>query len=203
MSTDHVETILAAPKHKPLLVLDMDETLLFGVDLEDDDKTKRTPLPGLAIDFQIDTVIYYLRPHLREFLTRMWKVYDVAIWSVAGPMFVEGATKQFMADLPEPLFVWSNRKASFKSIHEPYYERVRVKDLKKVWKAGFSCAERTLIVEDTPSKCILNYGNAVYIKEFVGDQSDEELLHLAAYLESIADHPNFRTFEKRRWRDKF
>ncbi|MBS1992655.1 MAG: HAD family hydrolase [Cyanobacteria bacterium SZAS LIN-3] len=192
----------AAAQKKPLLILDMDETLLFGVDLEDDDKAKRIPLPGVAVDFQIDTVLYYKRPHLDEFLRRMWKVYDLAVWSFAGATFVEGATAQFMTGHPTPLFVWNGKRSSHKTVFEPYYQRVRVKNLKHVWKLGFD-KNRTLIVEDSPEKCILNYGNAVYIKEFVGDQGDEELLHLAAYLETLVHEPSFRKVEKRHWREKF
>jgi len=50
-----------------------------------------------------------------------------------------------------------------------------VKDLKKVWKKSKKSnannfklmkKERTLIVENTPQQCILNYGNAIYVPTY-------------------------------------
>jgi carboxy-terminal domain RNA polymerase II polypeptide A small phosphatase len=175
---------------------------LFGVDLDDEDKSKRIPLPNVSVDFQVDTVLYYKRPHLDEFLTRMWKIYDLAVWSSAGALWVEGATRAYMKGHPEPLFVWSSNKCSKKVIFEPYYQTIRIKELHKVTKLGFDL-DRTLIVDDTPAKGMKNYGNIITIREFVGNQADEELLHLAAYLESLVDAPNFRKVEKRGWRNRF
>ena len=57
-----------------------------------------------------------------------------------------------------------------------------------------------LIVDDTPEKSRNNYGNAIYIKEFSGDTTDEELKHLHDYLLTLKKVDNVRTIEKRGWR---
>jgi RNA polymerase II subunit A small phosphatase-like protein len=183
---------------KPLLILDLDETLLHAIDIEDRNNNK--PIPGLTIDFWVGKILVYKRPHLSEFLTRVWQRYDVAIWSSGGKDYVEGAVKVIMADDPQPLFVWTSSRCTQRKDFEPYRE-YNIKNLQKLWKRFDR--KRILIVDDSPEKCVRNYGSAIYIREFVGAQNDEELLHLAAYLESLADEPNFRTIEKRGWRNRF
>jgi RNA polymerase II subunit A small phosphatase-like protein len=185
-------------QEKPLLILDLDETLLHAVDSED--KKNDKPLPGVAIDFWVGPIMVYRRPHLAEFLSRVWQHYDVAVWSSGGKDYVEGAVKVIMADHPQPLFVWTSSRCTRRVDFDPYRE-YNFKNLQKLSKRFDK--NRMLIVDDSPEKCIRNYGSAIYIKEFVGDQADEELLHLADYLESLADAPNFRSIEKRGWRNRF
>jgi RNA polymerase II subunit A small phosphatase-like protein len=76
-----------------------------------------------------------------------------------------------------------------------------VKPLTKVRRAGWKL-ERVLIVDDTPEKCIRNYGNAVYPRPWTGAEDDIELQLLTSYLATIKDEPNVRRIEKRRWREK-
>lgn len=83
---------------------------------------------------------------------------------------------------------------------DPWDHTHYLKPLSKVRRAGWPL-ERVLIVDDTPQKCVKNYGNAIYPRPYEGDENDEELKLLALYLEHIKDKPNVRTFEKRRWRD--
>ena len=189
---------------KPLLILDLDETLVHAVDLKDDDPARRKPLDGVVVDFELGDLIVYLRPGVCEFLARMSKSYNLAVWSSGGGTYVQATVAWLfgLAELPAPLFVWSSNKCTTRSDNEWYHRKYQVKNLKKVKKKGFDL-ERTLIVDDTPEKCVANYGNAVYIKEFNGEQDDSELLYLALYLESLLPVPNFRSVEKRGWRSQF
>ena len=59
-----------------------------------------------------------------------------------------------------------------------------------------------IIVDDTPHKCIENYGNAIYPNEYLGEIDDTELLFLAKYLKTLKDATNVRTIEKRGWRNQ-
>lgn len=45
-----------------------------------------------------------------------------------------------------------------------------------------------------------SYGNAIYPKEYKGEQKDKELLHLAKYLLTLQNEENLRIIEKRFWR---
>ncbi len=61
-------------------------------------------------------------------------------------------------------------------------------------------SKRFLIIDNTPQKLESNFGNLVAVRDFEGDQSDRVLLALAEYLVKIVGEPNFRTIEKRGWR---
>lgn len=57
-----------------------------------------------------------------------------------------------------------------------------------------------LLVDDTPFKAQQNYGNAIYIAEYLGQSHDAELPLLLRYLLSLRDAPTVRPIEKRDWR---
>lgn len=178
--------------NRPLLVLDLDECLVHSTE---------KPLDGATADFHAAGYHVHKRPHVDAFLTRMWAVYNVAVWSKGGTGYVVPTVQTLMEPHPKPVFVWSfprctRRWDSWE--HEEYH----IKDLKKVRKQGFP-KERMLIVDDDPRNGERNFGSIITVRAFTGQQDDCELLHLATYLESLAPHPNFRTIEKRFWRDRF
>lgn len=181
---------------KPLLILDLDETLVHTVEVD-----KPQP-PGLTPDYVVGSCRHqvYRRPFLDEFLTIVGQYYDLAVWSSAGSLYVEPTVELIFADFSAPLFVWSSNRCTRRFDHESHQEYF-IKDLKKVRKKGFD-PERMLIVDDTPQKSERNFGSVVYIAEFNGEVDDCELLYLAQYLVSIANHANFRNLEKRGWRQK-
>ena len=176
---------------RPLLVLDLDETLVHAEEFA-------KALSGLTPDFTTSEYVVYKRPHLDEFLSRMWKHYDIAVWSAAGTLYVNRVVEVIFADHKQPVFVFSGVRTTRRFDHdrmEAYY----IKDLKKVRKKGFDL-RRVLIVDDLQLNAQRNFGNAVYVDEFNGEQDDKELLLLADYLERLAASPNFRVVEKRYWR---
>ena len=110
-------------------------------------------------------------------------------------------------------FVWSCdrgvQKLDWNTPTYPHFRRHVIKPLKKVWKSrgrkaqGFTHA-RTLIIDDTPSNCQCNYGNAIYCPPFYCDLSDGDdvLLRLQSYLGSLQADPDaadVRTVDKRGW----
>lgn len=179
---------------RPLLVLDLDETLVHA---EEKDK----PLLGRSPDFTTSDYVVYKRPHLDEFLSRMWKLYDLAVWSAAGTLYVNRVVECVFDDKNrQPVFVFSGIRTTRRFDHDRH-EAYFIKDLKKVRKRGFDL-RRVLIADDLELNAQRNYGNAIYVKEFNGEADDNELLLLAEYLETLADKPNFRTVEKRYWRSE-
>ena len=60
----------------------------------------------------------------------------------------------------------------------PYCPCRYTKDLTKIWKRQENLAsftrERTLIVENTPQQCIGNYGNAIYVPTYTGQDDDSQ-----------------------------
>ena len=89
------------------------------------------------------------------------------------------------ADVSIFRFIWDQTKCTLRydtenKIH--FY----VKKLSKLKSKGYDL-KRTLIVDDTPSKAILNYVNVIYPNPYSGEANDDELLHLADYLISLID----------------
>lgn len=183
---------------KPLLILDIDETLIHATDKQLD----------RAADCKVFDYNVYVRPHLKSFMDRVSESYQMALWSSASDDYVEEVVKKTILSEYSYEFVWGRSRATYRrnrerdeirnySSHNAHYHYV--KPLKKVRRQGYNL-KRTLIVDDSPHKCILNYGNAIYPRAYEGQLEDEELLLLAKYLLSIKDHPNYRKLEKRGWR---
>ena len=185
-----LKTALDKSVEKPLLILDLDETLIHGCE---------KPL-SFAPDFKADIFFVYKRPYLTEFLEQTSEFYDLAVWSAASKIYVEIIAETIFPGGLSPKFVWSGNRCTRKYDFS-YGDWYALKDLKKVKKKGFEL-ERTLIIEDEARKVERNYGNAIYIEPFEGDPEDRELLYLENYLLSIKEEKNFRKLEKRGWRNR-
>jgi RNA polymerase II subunit A small phosphatase-like protein len=172
---------------KPLLILDLDETLIHA---------SEWPL-ALAEDFRIEGFWVYVRPGLREFLTSCSAFYRIAVWSSASDDYVEEIVNQAVAPVVPLEFVWGRSRGTYRRDFD-LDEYFHAKDLYKVKRRGYDLSQ-VLIVDDEPRKIAKNYGNAIYIDEFEGDEDDRELTKLSAYLEKLSSAPEFRTIEKRRW----
>lgn len=184
---------------KILLVLDLDETLIHATKNE----------LSRESDFKIFHYHVYKRPFLNTFLTEVSKHFHLAIWSSASDDYVNEVVKNIIPEAIECQFVWGRSKATTRTVflHDEDYYRYQsepshffyVKNLKKVRKIGF-VLEKTLIVDDTPQKSKNNYGNAIYAKEYLGEENDNELELLLEYLLTLKDVENVRVIEKRLWR---
>jgi len=168
-----------------LLVLDLDETLLHA------------SVSGLGYesDFTDTFYYYYKRPHVDEFLRRASKSFRMAIWSSASTSYVLQAAEKILPPI-EWEFLWGRERNTLAYCAEEH-ARYHIKDFKKLRKKGINI-ERALMIDDTPSKCERNYGNAIYIPAYEGGE-DDVLPILADYLETLKDVPNVRKVEKRGW----
>jgi len=185
---------------QPLLViLDLDETLIYGT----------TSPPDTHWDFAVGPYKIYKRPWLTEFLEKLGTYFNVAVWSSASDDYVKEVVQNIFPPDYNLLFVWGRSKCTrqfdYKRIAEwgrtdDYEHLLYVKHLKKVKQKGFAPLEKILIIDDTPSKSIHNYGNAIYPTEFKGDPKDNELVLLWKYLLTLEKVDNVRSVEKRSWK---
>ncbi len=177
-------------ENKILLVLDLDETLIHATERKLE----------IDFDFQYADYFIYRRPNLKWFLESMSADFKLAVWSSADDKYVEEIVEKIKPENIEFEFVWGRTRCTTKRDYK-LDEYVHEKRLKKVKKKGFSI-ERILMIDDSPEKTKDNYGNAVYVSAFEGDQNDSELKTLAEYLKSIKSSSNVRSFEKRGWKNK-
>lgn len=175
---------------KPLLILDLDETLIFG---------SERPLHRAA-NFRVGPFYLYIRPYVDDFLTSVARAYDVALWSSASEDYVEAIARHLVRNVGEWKFVWG-RSRCIPRMNPETFETNFIKDLRKVKRLGFDL-NRILIVDDTPSKLCRNFGNAIYVLPYEGSDDDKELFVLDRFLHSLHSFPNFRTLEKRGWRTR-
>ena len=174
-------------KDKILVILDLDETLIHSSDVEIESKKP---------DFVFLNYLVYKRPFLYEFLISVRDNFKIAVWSSAGDEYVAALVKEIFPKDYTLEFVWGRSKCTLKRDYEAdthFY----LKPLKKLKNKGFQL-EKILIVDDSTEKAGDNYGNAIYIKVFLGDD-DNELIKLGNYLLSLKGIENVRTIEKRGW----
>ena len=187
--------------HETLLILDLDETLIHASATE----------VRAGADFQVFHYFVYKRPGLADFLNICAQHFKLAIWSSASDDYVQEVVRNILPIEVTLEFVWGRSRCTpftTPQIDEYSYYNLDAsssyeyaKRLKKVWRRGFSL-RKTLIVDDTPAKVQQNYGNAIYIKPYLGNLEDEELIHLTDYLLTLKGEENFRTIEKRHWQHK-
>ena len=151
------------------------------------------------------------RPYLSDFLNSCFDIFDtVSIWSAASEDHVKSIAEQILPLDQQWLFVRHS-----KHCHKKYSSGfvgiyggvITEKRLRNIWKSktyrGLGITKtNTIIIDNTPSVCIRNYGNAIYVETFIEDPKDDELLKLIPYLKNLIQHENVRTIEKRNWKIK-
>lgn len=175
-------------KSDKLLIFDLDETLIHASEKD----------LGFPVDFTFDKYFVHKRPYLDKFLAEISKHFSIGIWSSADDIYVKEIVNNIKPDEVEFEIIWGRSRCSLKRDYtfDNYYFEKRLDKLKK---KGFRL-EQIIIVDDTPEKSRNNYGNAIYIKEFLGGTRDEELKYLHDYLLTLKKVGNIRAIEKRGWR---
>lgn len=173
---------------KHLLVLDVDETLIYA---------DETPL-GRAADFRVGPYHVYRRPFLDDFLATASDSFELAVWSSASGSYVHDIVEHVFGASNTLHFVWARDRCTRRydpERQEHYY----AKNLSKLRKLGFEL-EHVLMVDDSPEKLAQHYGNHIRVSPFTGDESDHELRVLLPFLETLRTTGDVRRVEKRSWR---
>lgn len=172
----------------PLLILDLDETLIWATE------------QGLnqAPDFAVGPYSVYQRPGVAEFLATAKQWYELAVWTSSSAGYASEVLRQLIPQGVELKFVWARARCTRRYNYETQ-EEYWLKDLKKVCRLGYAL-ERIVMVDDSPEKLQRHYGNYVRIRPFEGDQTDRELLDSLPFLQHLSTLVNVRHVEKRGWR---
>jgi RNA polymerase II subunit A small phosphatase-like protein len=174
--------------HEKLLILDLDETLVFGT---------RKPLDRYP-DFTVHPYGIYKRPHLDEFLRYCQVEFSTAVWSSSSPEYAARVVAHIFDSGNEPLFLWARDRCTPRFDPETK-DFFWIKDLKKLKRKGHAL-ESVLMVDDSSEKLQRNYGNHIRVSPYFGASEDDELQLLARYLETIKKCDNVRVIEKRGWK---
>lgn len=177
----------------PLLVLDLDETLLHST-------TEATT----RFTFSDGAHHTLLRPHLATFLEQLDPWWHFSVFTAAGSIYaqsvINGIRRHAFPRL-ELLFVFDRTRCTPRR-NPSTGETTWLKDLKKVKRRGFPL-ERVLALDDTPEAFARHRGNHLHAPRWTGDPNDTFLLDVIPQLRSLAVEPNIRTALKQKRKDNF
>lgn len=183
---------------KPLLILDLDETLIYS--------THKKEYKNEKYDFIIDEDYYVKkRPFVDEFLIEISNHFELAVWTAATRDYGEYIIKELFEKNNLSLkFFYSREKCVQKehprSMYDYYAQRYYIKDLNKI-KKEFDL-NKVLMLDDLHISLERNYGNLVKVNPFQGDNNDTHLISVKEFLLSVKDTENLRQMEKRYWQEE-
>jgi hypothetical protein len=177
------------PTEKTLLVLDLDETLVYSIERQ---------LIREA-DMRAASYYVYFRPGLASFIQHVATLFRVAVWTSASRSYALEICSHIFSGV-ELEFLWASERCTIQRDWDSG-SVCGAKHLRKLRRKGYSL-DRILMVDDSPEKHQKNYGNLIQILPFDGDSTDVELGLLAAYLATLASCTNVRRIEKRGWRSE-
>jgi TFIIF-interacting CTD phosphatase-like protein len=174
---------------RPLLILDLDETLVWATEEE----------PRGGCDFRVLQYHVTRRPHLATFLDSVIEWFDVGVWTSSSDGYARAVTAEVFGEVSRLKYMWSASRCT-QRFDEKTHAVHSIKDLKKVRRLGYPL-ERVLMIDDSPEKLSRHYGNHLGLRPFEGDPQDRELLAVLPYLEWIRSQEDMRRIEKRSWRN--
>ncbi|KAJ8278668.1 hypothetical protein COCON_G00057340 [Conger conger] len=166
------------------LVLDLDETLVFSSlnMIENAEHTFHTYFQDHEYK-----VFMILRPHVKEFLQSMSKIFEMFVYT--------SAKKEYAEKILETL---DPQKKLFR--HRLYQEDCAcvlghyIKDLDVLERD----LAKTVVLDNAPHAFPYHLMNMIPIKSWAGDREDNELQKLIPYLEKLSETEDFRQVLKRR-----
>ena len=192
-------------ENKPLLVLDLDHTLL-------DFSSKRIH-QAVTHEMEISTVAAMKRPHMDQFLTSTYQNYDLVVWSQTSWRWIEHKlTELGMLTNPGYKFCFVLDKTSMFSVTSTKKDgrsfSHHVKPLELIWKKFPDRwgPHNTVHLDDLSRNFALNIDSGLQVSAFHRKKSkatrDTELLGLSIYLTQLADEASdFEIIDFRRWSD--
>jgi TFIIF-interacting CTD phosphatase-like protein len=174
---------------KPLLVLDLDNTLIYCHEKPYREAQLTTPHGHVSF-----------RDGLIEFIKEVSIDYDLLVWSNSGPEYVKDMLSLFWPNevpLVDVFFSTDSRIKASEGMGFPFF-----KDMKAICKRHPEYNLSKIVgVDDKPETYSANYGNVIAVHPFTGEP-DNELQQLSGFLKSLCKKENFRKIEKRYWRSQ-
>ncbi|MBL8471859.1 MAG: HAD family hydrolase [Rhodocyclaceae bacterium] len=173
---------------KPLLVLDLDETLMHA---------SMYGLPR-TLDFRIGPYGALKRPYVAEFIEFCLEYFEVAVWTSSSETYAQIAVKELFPSPDRLAFLWSREHCGME-MRNGGLEVAWIKNLQRVEEQGYALA-RMIAIDDSPEKYCYQPENLLPCAPFYGDPADHELLDLADYLDAARREGDLRRLELAHWK---
>lgn len=172
---------------RPLLVFDLDETLIHCQNKDFRESEHTTPHGFVAIRHGVEEMLDGLAEH-----------YDFMIWSNSGRPYIDDMLKLFWPTQHSLIDIFTSAESiviGVDGMGVPFLKETRkVANRHRQYRL-----DRILGVDDKPNVYQRNFGNLIAVSPFLGGY-DEQLLQLTNFLIKIAGKDNLRKIEKRYWR---
>lgn len=155
-----IENNLTYLKTKKILVLDLDETLIYS---------SKVKLNSKALFIYKDYYVY-ARPHLNWFLHTIKSYFKIGIWSSADDLYVEHIVEKIISKEINLEFIWSKSWFNLDSHNGKQY----LKKMSELEQLGYDLDE-LLLIDDNEENVIINSPHSILIKPFRGEVYDNEL----------------------------
>ena len=171
------------PKIKPLLILDLDETLIHAT----------TRKLNYKETYLFERYFVYTRPHLNWFLNEISNHFRIGVWSAADENYVSAIVAQILPNNLKLEIMWGQSWCNYNYDNENN-TYVYEKKLNELTKLNFKLNE-IILVDDSLHNIKLNGGNAIFIRPFTGDQNDQELKILFDNLVTFKDTAELKNID--------
>lgn len=170
---------------KPLLILDLDNTLIFSYKKEKKYSLIKKEFyisnEDLTHDFMCcDKYHTMKRPHLSEFLSYIQEHFNIAVWTAAGVDYAKEIC-QNIGLLDKLIFL--KHDSNCEIVNHTISSSTYVKNLNKL-KDEFHL-NKVLILDDNVKAACRNIDNLIKIEPFFGNPEDAELLRIISHLDKI------------------
>lgn len=193
MTDDSKQTSsLASRSHNKLLVLDLDETLIYSTMF----RLEQNP------DFHIGLADVVKRPGVEQFLSSCLALFEVGIWTSATHEYANDALSHLLGQDSNRLVFIRTREHCTQIFDHVTEERYWHKDLTVLLTEGYDVRE-IIVVDDTPRSWTPYDDNVVPVAKYTGYPYDVELSLLSRFLVRLRCAEDVRSVDKRHWRSVF
>ena len=180
---DKVESVVSVFKNsrkktKELLVLDLDETLVFCSYKQNNKEALETKVPGTY-----QKIFIHKRPYLDEFLSKMSKFYTLVIYTAGEKNYANA-----VIDAIDPENAYITHRI-FRDKCVSVNQRIMLKTLKVITDLDYN---KTVFVDNLSCCFYSDINNGVPIISFSGDVNDKELQELEKFLTLLHRKRDFR-----------
>ena len=168
------------------IILDIDETLIHAVSLQNKQKNKNSFTVKVGTKNNLEIYRVYRRPHLSKFLNFVFANFKtVNIWTAATKDYAIKIMKSILTKSQFSRIKFFNSRQQCTS--------TGIKPLREIFKTKQASTlninkYNTIMIDDKKEVLVKNKGNGIVVSAWDSDSNDNSLLRLMYLLKTIIDN---------------